>query len=91
MAIAVGFSPSSMTAAQYDEIIQRLEQAGVGSPKGRLYHLCYGSGDHMHVVDVWESPEAFERFGQALMPILQQLGVDPGQPEIHPVHNTLAG
>jgi len=34
MAITVLFTPPSMTAAQYDEIIKRLEQAGVGTPEG---------------------------------------------------------
>ena len=30
------------------------------------------------VFDVWTSQEAFDRFAKTLMPILQQLGVDPG-------------
>jgi hypothetical protein len=42
------------------------------------------------VFDVWESMEAFERFGATLQPILQEIGVDPGAPEITPVHNVLA-
>lgn len=39
--------------------------------------------------DVWESMEAFERFGSTLKPILQEIGVDPGPPEITPMHNFL--
>jgi hypothetical protein len=91
MAITVTFTPPSMTTAQYDEIIRRLEQAGAGAPQGRLYHVCYGSGDQLRVTDVWASSETFERFGQVLMPILQELGVDPGQPTIRPAHNIVAG
>ena len=91
MAITVTFTPLSMNSAQYDEIIRQLEQAGVGTVKDRLYHVCYGSGDHLQVTDVWESIEAFERFGATLMPILQRLGVDPGQPAITPVHNIIPG
>ena len=30
------------------------------------------------VYDVWESPEAFATFGETLMPILTDIGVDPG-------------
>jgi hypothetical protein len=41
MAISVRFTPKSMSAAQYDECITKLEQAGAGAPKGRLYHICY--------------------------------------------------
>lgn len=91
MAITVVFTPASMTTAQYDEIIKRLEQAGAGTPAGRLYHVCYGSGDQLRVTDVWESVETFEQFGQTLMPILQQLRVDPGQPMIAPAHNIIKG
>jgi hypothetical protein len=89
MAIAVVFTPKSMSAAQYDEIIKRLKEAGVGAPKGRLYHVCYGSSDQLQVTDVWESVETFEQFGQTLMPILQQMQLDPGQPNINPIHNII--
>lgn len=91
MAIAVRFTPTSMTSAQYDECIRRLEQAGAGAPKGRLYHACYGTGDKIQVFDVWESSESFDTFGQTLMPILQALNVDPGQPEMNEMHNIIPG
>jgi hypothetical protein len=91
MAITVVFTPVSMTTAQYDEVIERLEQAGAGTPAGRLYHVCSHSGDQLRITDVWESGETFEQFGQTLMPLLQQLGVDPGQPAISPVHNIVKG
>ena len=90
MALALLFTPSSMTAEQYDEVIRQLETAGVGSPAGRRYHVCFGTGAHLRVLDVWESQEAFNAFGPTLMPILQQVGVDPGQPEIAEVHNEIA-
>jgi hypothetical protein len=91
MAIAVLFTPVSMTTAQYDEIITRLEQAGAGTPAGRLYHVCSGNADQVQVMDVWESGEAFEQFGQTLMPLLQELGIDPGQPAMRPVHSIIKG
>jgi len=91
MAFAMLFTPVAMSTNQYDECIKQLEKAGAGAPKGRLYHACYGTGTKLRVFDVWESMETFERFGQTLMPILQQLGVDPGQPEIVTIHNTIKG
>jgi len=91
MALAILFTPKSMSAGQYDECIKRLEKAGAGAPKGRLYHVCFGSSNQLHVLDVWESQETFEKFGQTLMPILQQLGVDPGQPAIASAHNIIKG
>jgi hypothetical protein len=91
VALAIRFSPKSMSASQYDEVISRLEQAGAGAPDGRAYHVCYGAGNDLRVVDVWESSEKFEKFGETLMPILQELGVDPGEPEISEVHNIIKG
>lgn len=91
MAITAAFTPQSMDARQYDEIIRRLEGAGAGSPSGRLYHICYGTGSNLRVLDIWESEEALRAFGETLMPILQEIGVNPGQPEINAVHNTIAG
>jgi len=91
MAFIVVFSPKSLTAAQYDEVIKRLEEAGAGTPKGRLHHVCSGSGDQLQVTEVWESDETFGQFGQILMPIVQQVGIDPGQPTISPVHNIISG
>ena len=41
------------------------------------------------VFDVWTSQAAFDKFGKALMPILQQLGVDSGQPNVIPVHKVI--
>ena len=91
MAITVRFTPKSMSAAQYDECIRRLAQAGAGAPKGRLDHFCYGNTDHLQVFDVWESSASFDEFGQILMPILQELSIDPGTPEISEVHNIIQG
>jgi hypothetical protein len=91
MSITVRFTPKSMSAAQYDQCIRRLEQAGAGAPKGRLYHVCYGSKNDLQVFDVWESSESFDEFGQTLTPILQALSIDPGTPEISEVHNTIPG
>ena len=44
MAIIVHFSPSGLDKSKYDDAIRRLEQAGAGSPPGRLYHCSYDSG-----------------------------------------------
>jgi len=91
MAIGIYFNPVSMTAAQYDDIIGRLDAAGAGKPAGRLYHACFGSGDKLQVFDIWESQQAFDKFGETLMPILQEIGLDAGQPMAEPVHNLIQG
>jgi hypothetical protein len=91
MAITVLVTPLSMNASQYDEALKQLENAGASTPQGRLYHVCFGTGNNLRVLDVWESQETFNAFGQTLIPILQRVGVDPGQPEISEVHNTIQG
>jgi hypothetical protein len=91
MAIAISFTPVSMNAVQYDECIRRLQIAEAGSPHGRSFHACYGSGDQLRVFDVWDSMESFEKFGQRLMPILKDIGIDLGQPEVQEIHNLLKG
>jgi hypothetical protein len=91
MALGFYFSPVSMTAQQYDDVMRQLDQAGAGAPKGRTYHSCFGSGEKMMVFDIWESQAEFEAFGATLMPILQKTGIDVGQPDVMPIHNTRAG
>jgi hypothetical protein len=44
--------------------------------------MSFGSEDQLKVFEVWESQAAFEEFGKSLMPILQQLGIDPGVPAL---------
>ena len=91
VAIAIYFNPASMNAAQYDEVIRRLDSAGAGRPAGRLHHACFGSDDKLQVLDIWESQQDFDRFGATLMPILQQVGVDPGEPMVEQVRNIIPG
>jgi hypothetical protein len=91
MAIGMYFSPALMNAQQYDACISKLDSAGAGKPAGRLYHACFGTGDKLAVFDVWDSQESFDRFGQVLMPILKEIGLDPGQPQVMPIHNVIKG
>ena len=89
MAIAVLFTPESTTVQRYDEAIKRLEAAGAGQPAGRVFHVCFGQTNKLRVFDLWESEGSFETFGQTLMPILDELGLNTSQPEVVEVHNVL--
>jgi hypothetical protein len=91
MALSFYFSPSSFTPAVYDETIKKLEAAGAGAPAGRLYHAALEADGKIQVFDVWESQEAFEAFGPTLVPIMKELGADPGQPMVSPVRNIIKG
>jgi hypothetical protein len=87
MAIATYFRPQSLTALQYDEAIRELEAAGFANPAGRVHHSCFGTDNALMVYEVWESQQAFDEFGPTLMPILHKAGIDPGTPDVMPVHN----
>ena len=91
MALGLYFTPHGFTPAKYDETLARLEAAGAGAPAGRLYHAALESDGLIQVFDVWESHESFEAFGAALLPIMGELGVDPGQPHVASVRNIIVG
>ena len=91
MSFVLTFTPQGFTAAKYHEAIAKLNAAGAGNPKGRSYHVCYGDPNDVHVTDTWDSMEEFQAFGETLVPIMHSLGVDPGQPVIHEVHNIIVG
>jgi hypothetical protein len=89
MAIGIYFAPAAMSAEKYDECIRLLRKAGAGNPSGRSYHASFGPKDKLMVFDVWTSQAAFDKFGKTLMPILERIGVDPGQPSIMPMHKVI--
>ena len=91
MSFVLTFKPGGFTAAKYADTVKQLEAAGAGAPKGRSYHVCYGDPNSVTVTDVWDNMEDFQAFGETLVPIMQSLNVDPGQPDIQDVHNIIIG
>ncbi len=83
--IAILFDVIGMSEEKFAEVHARLGAAGQAAPDGRVDHIGYLVGDQVKVVDVWESAEKFEAFGAVLIPILHELGIDPGEPQISPV------
>jgi hypothetical protein len=89
MSLLIRFAPPSLTAAQYDAAVRRLNEEGVFPAAGLDYEICFGSGDKLRVSQVWDSQEQLDAFGARLMPILAELGIDPGEPEVVEVHNII--
>lgn len=87
MSVLIRFTPASLTAAQYDESIQRLQAAGNWPPDGLDYHVCFGSDGDLRVSEIWDSREQLAAFGERLMPILADVGIEPGQPQLLEIHN----
>lgn len=90
MSVLVRFAPTSETTTeQYDETIRRLQDAGDFPPDGLELHVCFVADGQVRVSEVWDSQDHFSAFGERLMPILADVGIDPGQPETFQVHNVI--
>jgi hypothetical protein len=89
MAIATYFHPKAMTLEQFEEIHERLDKAGERNNPHRLHHSCFGEDGSLMVYDIWDSQESFRAFGEVLMPILAEVGVEPGEPMVMPVHKLI--
>lgn len=85
MPIVVRFTPTTLTAQQYDETSSRIEEVLDWPPDGLDYHVCFGSEGNLRVSEIWDSREAFEAFearGRRLMPVEFS-----GEPEVFEVHS----
>jgi hypothetical protein len=87
MSILVRFEPKSLTAEQYDESVKRIEKAGDWPPDGLDYHVCFGMDGELKVSEIWDSQEKFDAFGERLMPVLADVGIEPGEPKFIEIHN----
>ena len=80
------------TQEQYDKVVARLTDGrGLKSlsdwpVEGILAHVAGPTEVGWRVVDVWESAEAFQRFGEVIGPVLEEVGF-PGQPQLFQVHD----
>ena len=84
------FIPASdVTAEQYDETIVNLEKLGHWPPEGLEYHVAFKSNGKFRVSEIWDSREQFDAFGERLMPVLKDVGIEPGQPEMLEIHNII--
>lgn len=91
MALGFYFTPSGFTQDKYDEATAKLVAAGAGAPEGRSYHVALETNGDIQVFDIWDSQQAFEAFGATLLPIMREVGVDPGEPMVARVHNVIKG
>ncbi len=91
MALIIHFAPQGMDDKKYAEVLRRLQLAGAGAPAGRLHHTCYGDKTALRVTDVFDTKQNFDAFGKVLVPILGELGVEVGRPDVFEVHNIIRG
>ena len=82
---------SGLTRESYENVVrsmtgkERMESPTDWPVEGLLVHSAGEAEGGFRVVDVWESEEAAQRFGERLMPVLEEAGVE-AQPEMYEAH-----
>jgi hypothetical protein len=90
MSIVVRFNPTNVTTEKYEESIRKLEAAGEWPPDGLQTHVLFGTEGNLKVSEIWDSQEQLQAFGERLMPILEDIGIEfSGAPDIFEVHNLI--
>lgn len=91
MSILVRFSGApGMSGEKYDATMPSIEASGQFPPAGLEFHVAFSSGGSFRVSEIWDSKEQFEAFGERLMPILAEGGIElAGPPEIVEIHNII--
>lgn len=88
MSVLIRFTPTGMTMAQYEETVEKVKAGGQWPPDGMDYHVCFGNDGDLKVSEIWDSEEQIQAFGERLMPILEEAGINmAAEPEIIPIHN----
>lgn len=77
-----------MTPEKYETILKELSKAKAFGNPAQLFHVAFKTPDGLKVVDIWESPEALQKFAGTLIPILTQVfGATPPQPAVYGLYN----
>lgn len=90
MPVVLVHQGSTLTRERYEEAVRkvtggkgRLETPADWPVVGLLVHAAGQGAGGFRVVDLWESEGAARRFGEILMPIMQEVGVTD-LPEVYP-------
>ena len=72
---------ADVSREQYDQLREKLAMES-NPPRGAKFHVAWFEGDGLHVLDVWQSREEFERFQRdKLGPLVQEIGIS-GRPDV---------
>ena len=79
MATVMAMHWPEVTKEQYEAVRRDVNWEG-NVPAGAKFHVAWFGDDGFHVLDLWDSPGAFESFvQQRLMPGVQKAGIQ-GEP-----------
>ena len=79
---------AGVTQDQYNQVMRTLD-LDKNPPAGGIFHVAGFTAGTLHVLDVWESQQAFERFQKdRLVAAVQKAGIT-SQPKVlfYPAHN----
>ncbi|MEV0175481.1 hypothetical protein AB0I00_30760 [Streptomyces sp. NPDC050803] len=92
MAVVMSLRWNGRTPEQYNAVRDRVRWEEQ-TPEGLVLHAAWFEGDGLHVTDVWETEEQWERFlAERLVPAFKDLGFTD-EPDFHfsPLHRRLIG
>lgn len=82
------FTGRSITKDQYETLRKEIKWEK-SHPEGVILHVAgFDEAGGIHVADVWESPEALNKFvTSSLMPTMKKHKIQPPDVQMFPVHN----
>jgi len=83
MAIVAVFEFPNDSIDKYEQVFA-LGGSPITNQPSRLHHVCYRNGSGFTVVDVWADEDSFAKFGETLIPVITQVGLE-ASPAIFPV------
>jgi hypothetical protein len=92
MAMGMLLDWEGVTQEEYDRINDAVN-LGDNPADGLILHTAGATQTGWRVFDIWESPEAFERFVETRIgPVMQEIGLERGepQPQLYHLHNVYA-
>jgi hypothetical protein len=85
----------SLTRERYEEVIRRLSGGKARADSledlpfdGLLVHVAGETENGFVIFDVFESQEAFDRFGEVVSPIAREVGIEE-PPKAYPAHTSI--
>ncbi|WP_392669738.1 hypothetical protein [Streptomyces sp. LN785] len=75
MAVFVHATLPGVTAEQYDALDKELRALPGDHFDGCLSRVCTATESGVELFDLWESPEAVEKFGRVMLPLAGRLGL----------------
>jgi len=78
-----------MNEGQYNQAVKLIAEAGQAEPPGRMYHVAFGSGNKLEVVDVWRSRHEWDDFSPFVANASKEVGVEVASIDIEEVRDII--